>query len=205
MRTIRRPEARITWLSRQVRGLRPDRNPLRRRCDRVEAAVVAALLAFFLGGGAAAALAAGHWAYAAGLRTAAAQQKARHQERTVTLQQAAPPSYAARTGWEHSQVQARWSAPDGAPRTGLVTVAPGTPAGTTVTVWTDASGQLASAPLQRADATSQAVLAGILACLALALPLLTAGILSRQAFNRRRLAGWEAEWSSTGPHWTGRR
>jgi hypothetical protein len=36
------------WLVRLLRGLRPDRNPLRRRSDRAEAVVLAALLAAFL-------------------------------------------------------------------------------------------------------------------------------------------------------------
>ena len=51
-------------LSRLVRGLWPDRNPLRRRCDRAEAAITAALLATFSAGVPIAALAAGNWFYA---------------------------------------------------------------------------------------------------------------------------------------------
>ena len=37
------------WL-RRVRGWWPDRNPLRRRCDRAEAAIVTVLVAAFLAG-----------------------------------------------------------------------------------------------------------------------------------------------------------
>ena len=30
------------------------------------------------------------------------------------------------------------------------------------------------------------------------------GFLARRALDRRRLAAWDAEWSRTGPQWTGR-
>ena len=42
-------------------GLRSGHSPLRRRCDRAEAAIVAGLLAGFLGGAPVAAVAAGQW------------------------------------------------------------------------------------------------------------------------------------------------
>ena len=52
------------WAVRAVRGLWPDRNPLRRTVDRAEAGVVAALAVAFLAGAPLAAVAAGHYAYA---------------------------------------------------------------------------------------------------------------------------------------------
>ena len=50
------------WAVRMARGLWPDRNPLRRTVDRVEAVVVAGLAAAFMAGAPLAALAAGHYA-----------------------------------------------------------------------------------------------------------------------------------------------
>jgi hypothetical protein len=51
----------VTRLGRFVRGLRFDRNPLRRTTDRVETSVLALLVAVFLLGMPFAALAAGTW------------------------------------------------------------------------------------------------------------------------------------------------
>src|ERR1700730_14889622 len=67
---------RVTRRRRWLRGLWPDRNPLRRTADRVEAAVVAGLLAAFVIGAPLAALIAGHWSYAVPLRAEHAQRAA---------------------------------------------------------------------------------------------------------------------------------
>lgn len=50
----------VEWLRRRLWGLWPGRNPLRRRCDRVEAVIFAGLMAAFVIGGP---LAAGWWAH----------------------------------------------------------------------------------------------------------------------------------------------
>jgi len=61
---------------RVVRGLWPDRNPLRRRLDRVEGVVVGGLAVAFLAGAPLAAAAGGHLTYMYGARTAHTQQAA---------------------------------------------------------------------------------------------------------------------------------
>jgi|SRR5208282_3155345 len=66
----------IPRFPRLIRGLWPDRNPLRRRSDRAEAALVTRLLA--------AAITAGQWAYVAWVRADHAKQ-AWHQVRAVLL------------------------------------------------------------------------------------------------------------------------
>jgi hypothetical protein len=38
----------------------------------------------------------------------------------------------------------------------------------------------------------------------LAAVLVLAGALARGSLNRRRLAGWDADWQATGPRWTTR-
>jgi hypothetical protein len=100
-----------------------------------------------------------------------------------------------------AHVPARWTTPDGAVRTGSVTVAAGTPAGATATVWTSAQGVPTGPPLNTAQISRQAVLAGLTAVLGLALLLAVSAIVIRRLLNRRRMAGWDAEWSATGPHW----
>ena len=190
-------------LSRVIRGLWPDGNPLRRRCDRAEGAIVAALLVGFLAGAPLAALAAGHGAYTASLRTERMQYAARHQTPAILLEDAPAAAFGRYGASPRAAVQAWWAMPGGAPRTGKITVTAGARAGSTVLVWADKSGQLHSPPLQHAKVTSRAVLAAALAPAGLGLLLLYAGKLARRALDRQRLAAWEADWWATGPHWTG--
>lgn len=70
---MRRHEAsRWAWLRRRL-WLWPDRNPLRRPYDRIEAWISAGLVAVFVIGGPLAAFAAGDCAYDSGMRAAARQ------------------------------------------------------------------------------------------------------------------------------------
>ena len=66
------------WL-RRVRGWWPDRNPLRRRCDRAEAALFTVLVAVFLAGAPLLALSAGRWAHDSGPPAGHAQRARWHQ------------------------------------------------------------------------------------------------------------------------------
>ena len=182
---------------RVVRGLWPDRNPLRRRLDRVEGVVVGGLAVAFLAGVPLAAAVAGHLTYMYGARTAHTQQAAWHQVPAVLLATAPTTGY---TGYL-PQVRARWRAPDGARRNGAVPAQPGQRAGSTVVVWADAAGRLTGPPLQAQQVRGQAVLAAILAPVVLGEILLFAGQLAHYLLGRRRLAAWDAEWRATGPQW----
>jgi hypothetical protein len=192
---------RNTWLSRLLRGRRPDHNPLRRGSDRAETAVLSVLVAAFLAGAPFAAQAAGSWTYATSTREAQAQQAALRRVPATLLQAAAP--------WSISEggieAQARWKAPDGQTRTGEVFVLSGTAAGSTVMVWVNQSGQLADSPLQHGEVTARVVMARVLAVAALAVTLIVVGWAARWALDRRRLAAWDAEWLATGPRWSSRR
>jgi hypothetical protein len=184
-----------------ARGLWPDRNPLRRRLDRVEGVIVGGLAVAFLAGAPLAAGAAGHLSYLYGAHTAHAQQAAWHQVPAVLLATAPTTGY---TGYL-SQVRARWRAPDGAWRTGRVPAPPGERAGGMVRVWVDAAGRPTGPPLQLLQVHGQAVLAAILAPVVLGLVLLCTGQLAHYLLGRRRLAAWGAEWRATGPQWTRQR
>ena len=192
---------RSTWLSRLLRGRRPDRNPLRRGSDRAETAVLGVLLAAFLVGAPFAAHAAGSWTYATSAREAQAQQAALHQV-PATLLQAAAPGGISEGG---AEAQARWKAPDGQVRTGQIFVLSDAPAGSTVMVWTNQAGQLTDSPLQHGQVMGRADLARVLAVAALAVTLMIVGVAARWALNRRRLAAWDAEWLTTEPRWSPRR
>ena len=185
--------------ARWARGLWPDRNPLRCTLDRVEAAVVVGLVVVFLVGAPLAGLAAGHAVYRIWSRTAHAEQAAWRQVPAVLL--AATPA----TGYDDGQVRARWTAPDGTRRTGLVPAPSGARAGRTVAVWVDAAGRAAGPPVRLWQVWGQAVLAAALACLGVGLIVLCAGLLAHNLVDRRRLAAWDANWRATEPQWTGRR
>ena len=190
-----------TWLGRNLRGLRLDRNPLRRGSDRAETAMLALLLAVFLAAAPLLAHAAGSWAYAASAREAQVQRAALHQVPATLLQAAAPGSI----GTGGAETLARWKAPNGQMRTGQVFVLSAAPAGSTVMVWMDQAGHLTDSPLQHSQVTGRADMARVLAVVALAVTLAVIGVAGRWALNQRRLAGWDAEWLATGPRWTSRR
>jgi len=199
MRAWRSPGS--TWLGRLARGLRLDRNPLRRGSDRAETAMLGVLLAAFLAGAPFAAHAAGSWTYAASIREAQAQQATLRQV-PATLLQAAAPWNISESG---SEANARWKAPDGQVRTGQIFVLSGAPAGSTVMVWTNQAGQLTDSPLQRSQVTGRADMARVLAVAALGAALSIVGLAGRWALDRRRLTAWDAEWRATEPRWSSRR
>jgi hypothetical protein len=62
-----------TWPGRLLRGLRPDRNPVRRRSDRAETALLGVLLSTFLAGAPLRHTPRGTWTYATFAREAQAQ------------------------------------------------------------------------------------------------------------------------------------
>ena len=195
MRAWRSPGS--TWLGRLARGLRLDRNPLRRGSDRAETAMLGVLLAAFLAGAPFAAHAAGSWTYATSIREAQAQQATLRQV-PATLLQAAPSNIS-------NEANARWKAPDGQVRTGQIFAPSGAPAGSTVMVWVNQAGQLTDSPLQRSQVTGRADMARALVVAALAAVLGIVGLVGRWALDRRRLTAWDAEWLATEPRWSSRR
>lgn len=121
---------RVRWLGRMTRGLRPDRNPLRRTADRAESFVLAGLLAAFLAGAPFAAQSAGHWAHGIVHQAEKANQASAYRVLAVTLRSS--PAGGADARYAESQVPARWTAPGGSPRTGQIFVPGGTAAGSTI-------------------------------------------------------------------------
>ena len=191
------------WLIRLLRGLRPDRNPLRRGSDRAETVVLAALLAAFLAGAPFAAGAAGHWASMSVTRAAQAQRASLTQV-TATLVRKAPvwSGYGSGTG---VFTRARWRAPDGRTRSGDVYVTADDLAGGTVRIWVDENGRLATPPLTRDQVTGRIQFLAGAAVSGLATLLAVVGWLAHRSLDRRRLAGWDADWLATGPRWSPRR
>jgi hypothetical protein len=193
------------WLARLLRGWRLDRNPLRRGSDRTETVVLGALFAVFVAAVPFAAHAAGSWAYATYAREAQAQRAALRQIPATLLQTPSKVISYPGAGVIPLAVDARWRAPDGQMKTGLLFAPLGATAGSTVLVWADHAGRLADPPLGRVQLATRAQLAGEAAVGALAIMLAVVGWLARRSLDRRRMAAWDAEWLATGPRWTPRR
>ena len=177
------------------------RNPLRRHVDRLEAAMNAGLIVAFLITAPVLPTVAVHWTRAAGIRQQLAEMSWRQVPATVA--RGAPgqqdgPAGPDGTVWR----PARWTAPDGQPRSGWIPVSPQAAVGSSARVWVNHSGSLTGQPLQRAQLQRRIVMAGVLTAVMLGLVLCLAGGAGRFLFNRRRLADWDKAWRVVGPRWT---
>jgi hypothetical protein len=176
------------------RELRPDRNPLRRACDRAEAVLAAGLLTALLIGVPVAAVFAGESEY----RIARAHQASWHRVSAVVLAAAHDPG----GGGYQAAALGTWATPDGSQRAGRIVAPAGTLAGHRVTGWVDASGRPVRTPLSRGLLMVEAVVVAAIAVAAVTLCLLSTAVLAHWALTRRRLAAWDTEWRATGPQWT---
>lgn len=195
-----RPDAGGSWLRRQARGLLPDRNPLRRRSDRVEAYLLAGLLVAAAAGAPLAAEAASASAYAGALRLQH-QQLATSFLVTAVLAQPAGTSDNGYTISVDVPARATWTSVSGKPRAGTILALAGSGKGTAVPVWTDLAGDLVSPPMTTAQVAGQGD-AGATGAVAMVVALFFAGTgTTRYVLRRRRLAAWEADWLLTAPTW----
>ena len=183
----------MTRVAAVVRGLWPDRNPLRRSSDRAEAGVVAGLALAFLLGAPLVAFTVWQLALATTFTTTDAVH-AGWRPVPARLTACGPP--VARL---LATAPARWRAPGGAMVTGRVPVRPGTHAGATVTVWTGRAGRLAHTPASPFQAAFQAGVTAAMAVPCWGVVLLCAGLLSRRLLDARRLAAWDADWQAMDP------
>jgi hypothetical protein len=181
-----------------------DRNPLRRRVDRVEAAVLAGLIMVFLIGAPVLVAGAGHWARAAGMR--ALRTQATWSQVPATVPGAAPNQSDQFPGeLDTVLLWGRWTAPDGQPRSGLIATSPAAAVGGTARIWVSRSGSPTGAPRGRSELLGWTPIAEVGAALVLALLFFLAVRLQRWLFERSRLACWHKAWRAQGPRWTGHR
>ncbi|MER7489218.1 hypothetical protein ABTY20_25585 [Streptomyces sp. NPDC126497] len=183
---------------RRVRLWRWRRNPLRRRSDLVEAWLLLAVLVLALLSGAFCGLAA---ASAVDGSLAERRERATPVPAVLTEDTAGLSAPVTQDGGGGVWAKVRWTAPDGADRTGRTEVDPGAPAGTEVTVWTDPAGRLVPAPPDGAEARFQTVMAGATVAVAAGGVVLLGGWLVRARLRLRRLDEWEAEWCRVEPSW----
>jgi hypothetical protein len=193
------------WAGRTWRRMRPDRNPLRRRSDRVEAFIFGGLLVVAAAGAPVAAVAGGHWAHASAQQAAVIERQTSHQVRAVLL---AVPGNSSPSGYSVTATvaaQARWTAPAGTTRTGEIPVPADSFKGEFYSIWTDTAGDLTHAPMTAAQVADEGTFGMVVGAL---LTLVTLGVLAgftRLVVNGRRIAGWDADWAVTAPMWTRQR
>ena len=198
----RRPRAR---LARCARWLGLDRNPLRRRSDRIEAAIRMATMFLLVVALPLACIVVGQLADHLAQRQAHAQAAADHQVSAVLLHDVPPGN----TPDPYSSVQmtmvaARWQPPGWPSRTGEVLAPVGARAGSTEMIWVDAAGA-ATSPPDSGVVDAAICVALVNTCLSAGLILLAANVLARRALQRRRMTEWDAAWRAVGPLWSGRR
>jgi hypothetical protein len=188
-----------SWLGRAVRGLRLDRNPLRRGTDRLETCLLAGALVAAAAVTPFAAQAAARASYASGLHVRQEQLATRHEVRAVLTRGAvAPGGYMLAA---EVPAPATWMSVGGTHRSGEVPAEAGSRAGTAVVVWTDGSGYLVSPPLELSEVAGGADTALVGAVAGAAVAYLAVAAAIRYLLNRRRMAAWDADWLATARAW----
>jgi hypothetical protein len=168
--------------------------------DKVETLVVGgSLVAAIIGAPFAAHLAA-EVCHASATSARQAQLASRHEVPAVVVQSTSgePTGY---TLQSQVLVKATWTAPSGTPRTGEVLATPGDPVGTKVSTWTDAAGNVTTAPLTVSQVAGQSDLAATGAVASIGLLFLFETLIVHQVLTRRRIAAWDDDWAVTAPEW----
>ncbi|MCD9879144.1 Rv1733c family protein [Streptomyces guryensis] len=173
------------------------RNALRRRSDVFEAWLLLAVWILAAAGSLFTAL-----AVAGSVEHNLNQQRLeRHAVAAVLTEKAAGRTSAAAVDDEHVWATARWTAPDGSPRTGQTKVAPDSAKGTPVMVWTDRRGRLTPKPAGPGDARFRGVWAGTMTGIGVGTAVIGAGLAGRGLLERRRLREWAEEWQRVDTRW----
>ncbi|NUR02775.1 MAG: hypothetical protein HOY79_41530 [Streptomyces sp.] len=193
MKTARHNKSRSTTL----RWWRWRRNPLRRPSDLIEAWILLAAWAFALVAGLCAGL-----ATAVAVDQRFAQQRAERQSVSAVLLHPVP-AHPAAAGSGNRQVLAevRWTAPDGSRHQDETRVAPGTPAGTRITIWADQHGRQTAKPPSPEDSMTTAVIFATMAAAAAGGVVWGGTRAVRGHIDRQRMQQWADEWQRFDTHW----
>ncbi|MFG2028696.1 hypothetical protein [Streptomyces sp. NPDC048825] len=189
----------------RVRGWRWRPNPLRRRCDVVEAWTALVVAVLLCVGAPLTGLVIGRQAFDTARGAAAEQRAERHRVRAEVTEQA-PAAIPNATGAKQPAywVGVRWTEPGERERTGKARVPAGTRPGDHTHVWLDDAGRVVGAPADSTAIWQQALAVGGCATGGAATVVLAGRFVVRRVALRHRMAEWEREWARTGPEW-GRR
>ncbi|MCK8437279.1 hypothetical protein G3I77_31050 [Streptomyces sp. D2-8] len=173
-----------------VRWWRWRRNALKRRVDVVEAWVVLAgwVLALLVG------LVAGLMAAGTVERAVDRQRAESRQVPAVLVKDAPGPSPAREASDQRVWGKVRWTAADGSAHREEARVPPRAPAGSTVSVWVNRSGDITTPPVSGGEAWLHIAVGGALAGAFAGCAVLGVTWVTHLALDRRRMAQWDAEW-----------
>jgi hypothetical protein len=184
-----------TWRTRLAGWLGFDRNPLRRTSDRVEAWLVLLVMVAFVPLSVLVASSAGSWVRSTSLRD----EHFTNAQQVSAVLVAGPEVTSPAFGLPPREwALARWRL-GRTTYTGEVSAAYGTTRGATVRIWVNHDGQVVGTSLTAGQLEDQVIATEAVAPLVLALALMFALCALRWLMNRRRFAGWEAEWRSIDP------
>ncbi len=190
-------------MRRTVRYWRWRRNPLKRRCDVVEAwSGLAAGLVMALGApltGIAAADA---------MHASLAEQSGDRHRVAATLDRQAPPVESARSGGSSPgdvRTPVHWTGADGRTHSAKVVVTPGSARGSDLPLWVDHRDRPVEAPLTGTERVVQTDVMGGAAAGGLCVTVLLAHRGTRVVLDVRRSRRWQREWERVEPRWTGHR
>jgi hypothetical protein len=182
---------------RQLRRFTLGSGPLKRGSDRIQFAARVVLVILVLTAAPAALAVA--TATAAHTRSIAEEQAADRHLVAATLLEDAPPADGAGAG---IPVAATWTAPSGADREGVVRVRAAAEAGTTVTIWVDADGDVTTRPLADADVAARAVGFSVLTFVGTSALAILGYLAVGRLLDRRRIRRWAADWAVVEPVWS---
>jgi hypothetical protein len=186
----------------RVRGWRWRRNPLRRRCDVIEAWTALAVAVLLFLGAPLAGAAMGWWAYDDARATAAAQRAERHRVPAVLVENAPAAVPTAQGGKQPTyKVKVRWHEPGRGTRTGETQVSAGLRRGDRAHVWLDSRGRNVAPPTSSIAIWQQTVATGVWTASGIVALVLVVRVGARRVAERHRMAEWADEWARTGPEW----
>ncbi|MQA96914.1 MAG: hypothetical protein GEV11_20555 [Streptosporangiales bacterium] len=179
-----------------------DRNPLRRRRDRVEARIRLVLAAVLVLGGPALTL----WSSGRvhdDLMARARAQQAEHRQVTAVVSAPREHPISELDGGRQTVVDATVALPSGGHKKVRIAVPDGTAPGDTVTIWMDGHDAVVQRPLTADDAHWTAVFTAMVIPLLLAMAVCGAASGVRALCMRRAEHDWERDWALADIQWRG--
>jgi len=144
---------------------------------------------------------AGHWARTMGMGQEHVE-RAWREVTAIVVRGPATGRHGTVSAWGPVRARARWKAPDGRERSGVVPVTAGTGAGAKFLLWVNASGVPTGPPMRPVEPGQQAVVAELVTLSVLALTACLIADTGRILLDRRRLGTWEKQWRAIGPLWS---
>ncbi|GAA1257257.1 hypothetical protein GCM10009677_04490 [Sphaerisporangium rubeum] len=193
------------WVVRCARRYRFDRNPLRRRSDRIEGVAVLLILLILLACLWPALAVAGQ-VYRRGMAEEQAAPEVRQPVVAVLLQDATSTTTVTAQGTVvQVKAKVRWQAPDGSEHVAVRTVPAQARAGSVTRMWVDEAGDPVAAPRQHVQTVTDAAVAGFGVMVAASGLLFSGLMVVRWLLDRRRYADWDAAWESAEQRWRPRK